>query len=79
MAPDRTFVWNELQRREAAELHGLDPESVIAVGAPHWDRFFRRKPSMSRDEFCQTFGFAADEPIVLKFSHVVAPDAPYFI
>ena len=26
--PDRLFVWNELQAREAVELHGLDPATV---------------------------------------------------
>ena len=24
--PDRVYVWNDLQRREAVELHGIDPE-----------------------------------------------------
>ena len=38
--PDRIFAWNELQRREAEELHGIDPDRVVVTGAPHWDRFF---------------------------------------
>ena len=37
--PDRTFVWNELQRQEAIELHGVDAGTVVATGAPRFDSF----------------------------------------
>jgi hypothetical protein len=38
--PDRLFVWNELQAREAEELHGIAPERIRVVGAANFDRFF---------------------------------------
>ena len=50
--PDRTFVWNEVQRQEAIRMHGVDPEAVIATGAPRFDSFFRRAPSSTREEYC---------------------------
>src|SRR5438105_2458385 len=57
VAPDRTFAWNEVQRREAVELHGLDPGSVVVTGAARWDDFLDLEPSVDRDEFCRRHGF----------------------
>jgi hypothetical protein len=38
--PDRLLVWNDLQRREAISLHGVEPSRVAIVGAANFDRFF---------------------------------------
>jgi hypothetical protein len=78
VAPDRIFAWNELQRREAEELHGLDPERVVVTGAPHWDRFFALEPSIDRAELCTRHGFDPDEAIVLYLcsTNEVCPDEP---
>jgi hypothetical protein len=78
VAPDRIFAWNDLQRREAIELHGLDPESIVVTGAPHWDAFFRMRPSMQREDFCATHGFDSAQPIVLYVgsSTRICPDEP---
>ncbi len=51
--PDRTFVWNEIQRREAAEMHYLPIENVRATGAQRFDGWFEQKPAWSREEFCR--------------------------
>src|SRR5699024_7327611 len=40
--PDRLLVWNELQAREAVELHGMDADRVTAVGAANFDAFFEQ-------------------------------------
>jgi hypothetical protein len=64
LRPDRLFVWNELQRREAVELHGL-PESLVAVtGAQAFDAWFDWQPR-PREEFCARIGLDPAEPIVL--------------
>jgi hypothetical protein len=78
VAPDRILAWNELQRREAEELHGVDPERVVVTGAPHWDRFFALEPSIDREELCIRHGFDADQPIVLYLgsTNEVCPDEP---
>jgi hypothetical protein len=55
-APERVFVWNEAQRREAVELHGIPPERVVATGAQLFDPWFERRPSSSRDEFVRRIG-----------------------
>jgi hypothetical protein len=79
--PDRTFVWNDLQRREAVELHGLDPQSVVITGAPHWDAFFRMQPSTQRDDFCLGHGFDPARPIVLYLGSTerICPDEPLVV
>jgi hypothetical protein len=78
VAPDRIFAWNELQRREAEELHGIDPQRVVVTGAPHWDRFFALEPSIDRGELCARHGFDPDEAIVLYLcsTNEVCPDEP---
>jgi hypothetical protein len=75
-APDHSFVWNELQRREAVELHGLDPDSISVVGAPHWDAFFRRSPSVTREQLCAEYGFEPERPIILYLGSTtrICPD-----
>ncbi len=64
-APDRVVVWNEMQRREAAELHGIDPASVTVTGAQAYDSWFVQQPSMSRDEFCRRVGLPDGRPLLL--------------
>jgi hypothetical protein len=63
--PDRTYVWNELQRREAVELDGLDAGSVVAVGAHPFDHWFAWRPSTTRVEFCAEKGLDPDRPFLL--------------
>ncbi|HZO61956.1 MAG TPA: hypothetical protein VFB35_03145, partial [Gaiellaceae bacterium] len=54
--PDATFVWNELQRRDAVELHGVPEESVVVTGAQPFDRWFDRRPAADRGAFCAAVG-----------------------
>ena len=56
VAPDRTLVWNEHQRREAIELHGVSPQSIVVTGAPRFDEFFEMTPSSTRAAFCGAAG-----------------------
>jgi hypothetical protein len=43
--PDRVLVWNDIQKKEATELHGVSPERVVVTGAPRFDEFFEMRPS----------------------------------
>jgi hypothetical protein len=69
--PDRVYVWNELQRREAIELHDFDPGAVVVTGASRWDDFFLMEPSLTRERFCEKHGFDPDEPIVVYLGSTV--------
>jgi hypothetical protein len=63
--PERVFVWNETQQREAVAVHGVAPDRVIVTGAQCFDHWFDRQPSRSRAEFCDRLGLPADRPLVL--------------
>lgn len=78
--PDRTFVWNEVQRREAIDLHGVDPDAVVATGAPRFDPFYRMTPSVTREAFCRKHGLDPAKPLVayLGSSPIVSPCEPAF-
>jgi hypothetical protein len=62
--PDRLFVWNEIQRREAVELHGVPAERVVVTGAQCFDEWLGWLPR-SRDEFCARVGLDPARPYVL--------------
>jgi hypothetical protein len=73
---DLVAVWNEPQRREAVELHGVPPERVVATGANPYDHWFNWTPSTTRGEFCAQVGLGGDDPFVLYLgsSPFIAPD-----
>jgi len=54
-----------LQRWEAIELHGVEPDRVVAAGASAYDHWFGWRPRTSREEFCATVGLTPDRPYVL--------------
>ena len=64
-APHRVFVWNETQRREAVELHGLPADRIVVTGAQCYDQWFDRQPSRTREAFCARVGLPADRPFIL--------------
>jgi len=63
--PDRVLVWNEVQRREAVDLHGCAPETVVVTGAARFDEFFARTPCSARESFLAEFGLDPSRPMVL--------------
>jgi hypothetical protein len=64
VVPDRVYVWNAAQRREAVELHGVNPEQVVVTGAQPFDRWFGRAPTASREAFCARVGLNPKRPFV---------------
>ena len=73
--PDRIVVWNEMQRTEAAELHGARPDQVVATGAQAYDHWFGYTPTESREPFCARIGLPATRPYLLYMcsSPFIAP------
>jgi hypothetical protein len=63
--PDRVVVWNEMQRQEAIELHGVLPEQIDVTGASAYDHWFTTTPSVTRGRFCARAGVRADRPYLL--------------
>jgi hypothetical protein len=65
LVPDLVTVWNEHQKKEAVEYHGVPAERVAVTGAQLFDRWFGRAPSQSRESFCQMVGLPDPRPFVL--------------
>jgi hypothetical protein len=63
--PDAIMVWNEIQKREAVDLHGVPASKVVVTGAQLFDEWFERQPTTSREEFCRQVGLPADRPFLL--------------
>jgi hypothetical protein len=63
--PERVFVWNEAQRREAIEQHGISPDHAVATGAQLFDKWFEQHPSRSREEFMAQVGLDPVQPYLL--------------
>jgi hypothetical protein len=78
--PDRVFVWNAVQQREASELHGVDPARIEITGAQLFDHWFDFRPSRTRETFCATVGLDPARPFVLYLgsSFFIAPDEAVF-
>jgi hypothetical protein len=79
--PDRVFVWNDIQRGELEELHGIPRERIVLTGAQRFDDWFDRRPSCSYEEFARTVGLALELPYVLYLcsSPFIAPNEVDFV
>lgn len=77
--PDLLTVWNETQKREAADLHRVPPERIVVTGAQNWDHWFEWAPVRTRAELCGELGVPADRPIVLylQSSGYVGSEGPF--
>jgi hypothetical protein len=63
--PDGVVVWNDVQKREAVEMHGVPSERVFVTGAQSYDHWWGRAPSRPRDAFSARVGLRGDRPFVL--------------
>jgi hypothetical protein len=81
VVPDRVFVWNEIQRAEACDMHGVPAARVEVTGAPAFDHWFSWKPSRSREDFCRSLGLDPAEPYLLFVGSTVgiAADEPAYV
>jgi hypothetical protein len=74
--PDRVFVWNETQKREAIELHRIPGNRLVVTGAQCYDHWFDRQPSRPRDAFARRVGLPADRPIILYVGSALFVGSP---
>jgi hypothetical protein len=79
--PDRVFVWNDIQRQELEDMHGIPADRVVLTGAQRFDDWFERRPSTTREEFQQKVGLEPEQPYVLYLcsSPFIAPDEVEFV
>ena len=75
IVPDGLFVWNEFQRREAREIHGIPAERVVVTGAQCFDHWFDWQPR-PREEFCARVGLDPAKPFVLYVGGALMQSGP---
>lgn len=76
--PDRVIAWNDMQRREAIDLHRVPADRIRTPGAQCFDEWFERQPS-SREAFCARVGLDPGSQYILwlcfsPLSKLGAPD-----
>ncbi len=72
--PDRVLLWNETQKGEAMQWHGMPEERIIVTGAQCYDQWFGRGPSRDRASFCRAVGLSPDRPILVYVCSVMTPN-----
>lgn len=79
--PDWMWVWNEIQREEAAALHEYPSDRVVVTGAARFDAFFDMRCELPREDFCAQLGLDPARPIVVYVcsSKFVAPHERAFV
>jgi len=73
VVPDMVIVWNQIQKQEAIEMHGLPGDRVVLTGAQCYDQWFTRTPERTREEFCRAVGLRPDRPFVLWVHSALSP------
>lgn len=73
--PQRLLVWNDIQRDEAVDVHGIQPETIVVTGAQPFDRWFERTPS-DRDAFLEAVGLDPVRPYLLYVGSTASISAP---
>jgi hypothetical protein len=63
--PDRVILWNEKQRTEAIDMHGVPADRIVVTGAQCYDQWFDRTPALDYDGFCARVGLRSDRPYIL--------------
>jgi hypothetical protein len=63
--PERVILWNDKQRTEAIEMHGVPADRIVVTGAQCYDQWFDRTPAVGYQAFCDRVGLRSDRPYVL--------------
>jgi hypothetical protein len=73
---DGLFVWNEAQKQEAMDMHGVPEGRIVVTGAQCFDKWFGRGPTRSRAEFLRRVGLPEDRPYVAWVCSALLPGSP---
>jgi len=73
--PDRLFVWNDTQKGEAIDMHGIPASRIVVTGAQSFDLWFDRLPSRERSDFAKQVGLP-DAPFVMWVCSALFPGSP---
>jgi hypothetical protein len=65
MRPEAIAVWNDIQVKEAVELHRQPESHVFRAGGYNFDDWFVAKPSTDRTAFLNRVGLPLDRTVIL--------------
>jgi hypothetical protein len=71
--PDVTILWNDVQKHEAVDMHGIPAARIVVTGAQCYDQWFDRRPVRSREQFCGDVGLDPSRPFVLYVCSAMSP------
>jgi len=63
--PGRVLVWNDAQKHEAMELHGIPARRVEVTGAHCYEHWFTWEPTSDKATFCRRVGLDPDRDYVV--------------
>jgi hypothetical protein len=72
--PDAVVVWNEIQRREAEEIHSVPSDRIVVTGAQSFDLWFDWQPR-PRAEFAARVGLDPKRRYILFLGGSLFPAA----
>ncbi|MEW5984280.1 MAG: hypothetical protein AB1806_18160 [Acidobacteriota bacterium] len=74
IVPDRVLVWNDTQKQEAIDMHGLPAERIVVTGAQVYDQWFGRRPSRSPSAFARDAGLPTGRPFLMYVCSALTPE-----
>lgn len=79
--PERVIVWNDKQRRELEEMHGVSGDKAVLTGAQRYDEWFERTQTWSASELKERLGLDPARGFLLYTcsSPFIAPDEVSFV
>lgn len=81
LEPGKVIVWNEMQKREAIDLHGIPASKVAVTGAQCYDKWFEQKPSLSKGQFLKKVDLPSEKQYILYIcsSPFITPNEVNFV
>ena len=80
--PDLTMVWNDVQRNEAVQVHGVKNDDILEIGSPWFDKWFEADAfKEDRRQFYRRIGLHPGRPYLLYLgsSRSIAKDETWLI
>jgi len=62
--PNLLVVHNEIIKKEAIEIHNIDPAIIKITGIPHYDNYLL-EPTVNREQFLDKFGMGKNDRFVV--------------
>lgn len=72
--PDWLMVWNQNLADDAVTLHSMPKDRIFLTGAPHFDVWFEKTPTLDYGAFCNRVGLDPDRKYIAYLCSAVRGD-----